>query len=273
MPYSHHSHSGQFCRHALGSLEEVVSEAIKQRFEVYGLTEHVPRYRLEDLYPEEVVSPPSTSSTSKRFCQRALSLGDLSDQFTTFLNEAHRLKELYAPQITLLVGLETEYITDDDLDHLRKLLKDNEKRIDYIVGSVHHVSSIPIDFDRVTYEKALANFSDEEGVHILGNHQMEQFLSAYFDAQHKLIRHFQPEIIGHLDLCRLYTPSLDLKQYPIAWGKLVKNIEEAINYGALFEINSAALKKEGWTSPYPGKDVVAVSIRHHAGSSLLSYCA
>ncbi|KAJ8595744.1 histidinol phosphate phosphatase H [Rhizopogon salebrosus TDB-379] len=242
MPYSHHSHSGQFCRHALGSLEEVVSEAIKQRFEVYGLTEHVPRYRLEDLYPEE----------------RALSLGDLSDQFTTFLNEAHRLKELYAPHITLLVGLETEYITDDDLDHLRKLLKDNEKRIDYIVGSVHHVSSIPIDFDRVTYEKALANFSDEEGVHILGNHQMEQFLSVYFDAQHKLIRHFQPEIIGHLDLCRLYTPSLDLKQYPIAWGKLVRNIEEAINYGALFEINSAALKKEGWTSPYPGKDVVAL---------------
>lgn len=59
MPHSHHSHSGQFCRHALGSLEEVVSEAIKQRFEVYGLTEHVPRYRPEDLYPEEVASPSS----------------------------------------------------------------------------------------------------------------------------------------------------------------------------------------------------------------------
>jgi HisJ family histidinol phosphate phosphatase len=62
MPHSHHSHSGQFCRHALGSLEEVVSEAIKQRFEVYGLTEHVPRYRLEDLYPEEVVFPSSNKA-------------------------------------------------------------------------------------------------------------------------------------------------------------------------------------------------------------------
>jgi len=163
-----------------------------------------------------------------------------------------------------LVGLETEYITDDDLNHLQKLLKDNGRRIDYIVGSVHHVSTIPIDFDRVTYEKALANFSGEEGVHIFGNDQMGCFLSAYFDAQHKLIRQFQPEIIGHLDLCRLYTPSLDLKQYPIAWGKLIRNIEEAIQYGALFEINAAALKKEGWTSPYPGKDVVEVSTKGHA---------
>jgi histidinol-phosphatase (PHP family) len=54
MPFSHHSHSGQFCKHGSGSLEDVVREAIRQGFEVYGLTEHVPRYRSEDLYPEEV---------------------------------------------------------------------------------------------------------------------------------------------------------------------------------------------------------------------------
>ena len=54
MPHSHHSHSGQFCKHASGRLEDVVLEAIRQGFEVYGLTEHAPRYRIEDLYPEEV---------------------------------------------------------------------------------------------------------------------------------------------------------------------------------------------------------------------------
>lgn len=52
--FSHHSHSGQFCKHASGTLEEVVLEAIRKGFSVYGLTEHVPRYRKEDLYPEEV---------------------------------------------------------------------------------------------------------------------------------------------------------------------------------------------------------------------------
>jgi histidinol-phosphatase (PHP family) len=54
MPYSHHSHSGQFCKHAVGTLEEVVDEAIRQEFAVFGFAEHVPRYRLVDLYPEEV---------------------------------------------------------------------------------------------------------------------------------------------------------------------------------------------------------------------------
>jgi len=58
MPYSHHSHSGQFCKHATGSLEDVVKEASNQGFEIYGLTEHAPRYRVRDLYPEEVMSPP-----------------------------------------------------------------------------------------------------------------------------------------------------------------------------------------------------------------------
>jgi histidinol-phosphatase (PHP family) len=56
MPYSHHSHSGQYCKHASGLLEEVVQEAIRQHFQIYGLTEHVPRYREVDLYPEEVTS-------------------------------------------------------------------------------------------------------------------------------------------------------------------------------------------------------------------------
>ncbi|KIJ22598.1 hypothetical protein M422DRAFT_276945 [Sphaerobolus stellatus SS14] len=53
MLFSHHSHSGQFCKHAVGTLEEVVKAAIAKGFKIYGLTEHVPRYRTEDLYPEE----------------------------------------------------------------------------------------------------------------------------------------------------------------------------------------------------------------------------
>ena len=54
MPHSHHSHSGEFCKHAVGTLEGVVVEAIRQGFRVFGLSEHVPRYNTSDLYPEEV---------------------------------------------------------------------------------------------------------------------------------------------------------------------------------------------------------------------------
>jgi histidinol-phosphatase (PHP family) len=54
MTVSHHSHSGQFCCHAKGTLGEVVDEAIRQGFSTFGLSEHVPRYEYSHLYPEEV---------------------------------------------------------------------------------------------------------------------------------------------------------------------------------------------------------------------------
>jgi len=60
MTISHHSHSGQFCAHAKGTLEEVVQEAIAQGFTTFGLSEHVPRWEAAHLYPEEVSSSPQT---------------------------------------------------------------------------------------------------------------------------------------------------------------------------------------------------------------------
>ncbi len=62
MPFSHHSHSGQFCGHAENSLEDVVLTAIEKKMEVFALTEHMPREE-EDFYPEEVI-PSSTINIS-----------------------------------------------------------------------------------------------------------------------------------------------------------------------------------------------------------------
>ncbi|RPD60954.1 histidinol-phosphatase [Lentinus tigrinus ALCF2SS1-7] len=247
MPVSHHSHSGQFCKHAAGTLEEVVLEAIRQGFRTYGLTEHVPRHRLDDLYPEE----------------EGMSLDSLKSQFDAFLTEAHRLKEKYADQITLLVGLETEYITETDLTALESLLSEHGKRIEYIVGSVHHVAGIPIDFDRPTFDKALASFSSTTNPD-----PMAAFLNAYFDAQYTLMQRVQPEVIGHLDLCRLYNPTLRFCDYPDALARIRRNVRYAVEYGALFELNAAAFRK-GWDAAYPAEDVVEI-IRENAGRFTLS---
>ena len=54
MPFSHHSHSGQFCLHAQDTLEQMIEAAIAKGMIVFSLTEHMPRDRVEDLYPEEV---------------------------------------------------------------------------------------------------------------------------------------------------------------------------------------------------------------------------
>jgi len=171
-----------------------------------------------------------------------MTLEALASQFETFLEEAHRLKKSYAESITLLVGLETEFITEADLENLEECLRRYEGRIEYLVGSVHHVNGIPIDFDAGTFQNSLSSFGLEttEGADA-DHHRMGAFLCAYFDAQYQILTRFRPEILGHLDLCRLYNPSLRFKDYPL-----------------VFELNAAALRK-GWDAAYPGDDVVAVS--------------
>ncbi|BGP55611.1 hypothetical protein JCM8202_004679 [Rhodotorula sphaerocarpa] len=239
MTISHHSHSGQFCRHAKGTLEEVVEEAIRQGFTTFGLSEHVPRYKKEHFYPEEA----------------DLSVQDLSDTFEAYLVEAHRLKELNKHRIELLVGLETEYIDDEGLDRLEQLLEKHGNAIEYLVGSVHHCDSLPIDFDKERYEACLAGQP--------GSTERERFSSlfcTYFDNQYTLLKRLQPEVLGHIDLCRLYFPDTDFASFPEVWQRIERNVDFATSYGALFEVNASAFRK-GWRTAYPGSDVFDLILR------------
>ncbi|KAK1230310.1 hypothetical protein PQX77_006603 [Marasmius sp. AFHP31] len=205
-------------------------------FDMYGLTDHVPRYRHEDLYPE------SNGRTRKSLLIRS----------EASVEEAHRLKSLYASQITLLIGLETEFISPLDLERLEDLLKHYHGRIEYIVGSVHHVDRIPIDFDFPTYEKALRVHESGRTEH----ERTESFLCSHFEPQFTLLKRFQPDIVGHVDLCCLYTPSLRLSTFTRAWDMLRRNVKYAIEYGGLFEVNAAAFRKNRSTA-YPGEIIVA----------------
>ncbi|GAA5823225.1 hypothetical protein JCM5353_005125 [Sporobolomyces roseus] len=235
MTISHHSHSGEFCLHAKGTLVEVVEEAIRQGFTTFGLSEHVPRYKLEHLYPEESHLTPQ----------------DLSDTFSRYLKEANRLKELYRDKITLLVGLETEYIDSSGLSELSKLLETSSSLIDYIVGSVHHCDSLPIDFDQPRFDQVLSlqhGSSDDK------HSKFTQLFSKYFDRQYELMDRLRPEVIGHFDLCRLYYPEMDFREFPEVWEKVKRNIGLGVEYGALFELNASAFRK-GWKTGYPGVDV------------------
>ena len=255
MPYSHHSHSGQFCKHAESTLEDIVAEAIRQGFRVFGLSEHVPRYRTSDLYPEEVRRTGCLHCVGFTDSQNGLTPEDLMRQFEGYIEEAHRLKQAYRDEITLLVGLETEYITPLDLDNLEKLLERFGEKIEYIVGSVHHVGGTPIDFDLATFQSCVGTFEGESE-----RARMEGFLCAYFDAQQEVLERFRPEVVGHIDLCRLYNPHLLFSDYPRAKGKLERNIRFAAGYGAIFEASAAPFRK-GWDTAYPGKDVLEVGHR------------
>ena len=240
MPVSLHSHSGQFCKHATGTLDSVIRTAIDRGFISYGLSEHMPRDRVQDLYPEESEIQPC----------------ELSEQFDRFIAEAGRLKQLYSSKIGLLVGVETELIEPSNtFELLDRTLARHRDILDYLVGSVHHVNQIPIDFDRPTFDQAVLSFDSK-------NHSLEpvyQLCEAYFDSQYMLINKYRPEVIGHFDLCLLFNPDLDLQAAPAVWTKAERNIRLAISYGALFEVNSASIRK-GWSTPYPSPPILQLII-------------
>ena len=150
------------------------------------------------------------------------------------------------------MGLETEYITSLDLDNLEKLLERFGEKIEYIVGSVHHVRGVPIDFDHPTFQSCVGTFDGASE-----RERMEGFLCAYFDAQYEVLERFRPEIVGHIDLCRLYNPRLLFSDYPRVEEKLERNIRFAADYGAIFEASAAPFRK-GWDTAYPGRDVLEV---------------
>ncbi|KAJ2889996.1 hypothetical protein GGI21_006345, partial [Coemansia aciculifera] len=220
MPFTFHTHSGQFCRHASGDLEGVVRAAISKGMLVLGLSEHMPRQRTQDLYPEE-----SDMTTQ-----------DLYTAFSSYVAEARRLQAKYAGQIEILVGAETEYITGDSLLEAKRLRQ--EHALDYLVGSVHHIDEQPLDFSQDLYDRlAVDHFKGDRAA----------MFARYFDQQLELLQALQPEVIGHFDLVRIFGATASVGD-PLLESEEVRrrasrNIDYAISYGALFEVNSRAWKK------------------------------
>ncbi|KAF2762889.1 HisJ family histidinol phosphate phosphatase [Pseudovirgaria hyperparasitica] len=232
MPFSHHSHSGQFCPgHAKNTLEEMVQTAISSGMRVFALTEHMPRDEV-DFYPEEVGN------------QTAESLWDLIDDF---YQEATRLRMWYGHQMKILIGFESEWIRKSSLRLVRMLQAKHD--FDFFVGSVHHVHTVPIDFDKPTYDRArmAAGGSDEK---LFGD---------YFDSQYDMLKALEPQLVGHFDLIRLFSDEPDggLKRFPGVWQKVIRNLRHVVRYGGILELNSAALRK-GLKEPYPCLEVCQV---------------
>ncbi|CAG8839731.1 22525_t:CDS:2, partial [Gigaspora margarita] len=173
---------------------------------------------------------------------------DLSKTFSEFVMEARRLQEKYKSQITLLVGLESENITNSSTTEIQNLI--SQYHLDYLVGSVHHVHETPIDFDLETFEIALSK--SEGNV----NSAEENLFASYFDAQYQILKDLKPMVVGHFDVIRIYRPNVELTDF--LYKKIERNIEFVVEYGGLFEINSAGFKK--LQCAYPQRDILKLII-------------
>lgn len=250
-----HSHSGQFCPgHAKDQLEDVVKHAISIGYKTMGLTEHMPRTALEDLYPEELDDPEG-------------SLQVLMPRHDAYLAEAQRLQAKYADQLHILIGFEGEFIRPNAYGPLVQQLAAHPA-IDYFIGSLHHTCGVPIDFDAAFYAKARDAAGGGE----------ERMYARYYDEQHAMLTALRPRVVGHFDLVRLLSsdPGRDARTAwtgkfadgdgvgggagcgagagATVWEKVVRNLEVIKSHGGWLECNTSALRK-GLAEPYPARPI------------------
>ncbi|KAF3767440.1 hypothetical protein M406DRAFT_41023 [Cryphonectria parasitica EP155] len=241
MAFTMHSHSGQFCPgHAKDQLEDVIKHAISIGYKTMGLTEHMPRTGLEDLYPEEMDDPQG-------------SLAVLMPRHDDYLLEAQRLQAKYADQLHILIGFEGEFIRPEVYAPLVRQLAAHPC-VDYFIGSLHHTCGVPIDFDKPLYTKAQDAAGGSE----------EKLYARYYDEQHAMLTALRPRVVGHFDLIRLLSeePGRNAKTAwdGRVWDRIVRNLEAVRAWGGWLECNSSALRK-GLAEPYPARPIAEEWLR------------
>ncbi|HWJ02517.1 MAG TPA: histidinol-phosphatase HisJ family protein [Verrucomicrobiae bacterium] len=118
------------------------------------------------------------------------------------------------PEVKLRMGLEVDYRQGQDILHL------NHYEFDYLIGSVHEVKGWP--FDHPDYAAGYDNWVGDD------------LYRAYFDLVAQAARSRQFQVIGHLDVIRVFnfksqSPLLELA---------LPALEEIRDVGVAIEINT-----------------------------------
>ena len=188
-----------------------------------------------------------------RFYQIRLShtAATLATQFDDYFREAQRLQKAFASAINLLIGVEIDWIRPSSLGEIQGLL--GKYPFNLFIGSVHHVHTIPIDYDKSMYLKARQKSGGTD----------EKLAADYFDLQYDMLKALKPPVVGHFDLIRLLSddPETSFVQWTDVWQKILRNLDFVAEYGGVVELNSAGLRK-GMREPYPKAEICKVGIIH-----------
>ncbi|MCF1473669.1 MULTISPECIES: histidinol-phosphatase [Rhizobium/Agrobacterium group] len=217
----HGGHCGQFCDHAKSTLADVIETAIDRGFTHYGLSEHCPRYRDEDLYPGE----------------ERLGVAGLARQFADYVDHAFKLRDAYADRIELLIGFETEKLPPDTWLAKMEAIR-NAHLFDYVVGSIHDIEGCWLDYSAQATETLKNELGGTDALQI-----------AYFRSATDMVERLRPDVVAHLDLVRKYEPA-GFECSPAVLREADTLLEAIKAYGGILDVNCAAFRN-GFGPVYP----------------------
>jgi histidinol-phosphatase (PHP family) len=227
----HGGHSGQFCDHAIDSLEGIIKRYIELGFSWVGITEHTPAITTQLLDPGQA--------------QAGLTPETLLVKFTAYMKECRRLQDTYKNELTIFAAMEIE--TYSGYEQFVPFLLDRFQP-DYIVGSVHFVDDISIDYSQKTYAQA---------VKMLGG--VDDLYCRYFDLQYEMIQRFRPSVVGHFDLIRIFDGEYKTRIIqPDIVKKIQRNLELIKELDLIMDLNLRSLVK-GADEPYISRPILELA--------------
>jgi histidinol-phosphatase (PHP family) len=230
----HGGHSGDYCDHAEGSLRTILEAAVAAGYHTFGVSEHVPRTREQDLYPNEITMGWTVAKLAADFARYTQALPELVAEF--------------ADRLIVLRGFEAEVIPPGEYveqmrAHWNRRLPNGDPAYDYFVGSVHFVDDIQIDGPPESYLKAVEACGGIEALAV-----------RYYDTVAAMVAALRPHVVGHLDLIKRnvrlagFDPAA-LETLPVR-AAVDRALEAVREHGGILDLNLAGWRK-GLGEPYP----------------------
>jgi len=161
------------------------------------------------------------------------------DEMDVYQKDILNAKEKYRKEIQILLGYEVDYLKG----HMSKKVLD--AKVDYLIGSVHFIDKW--GFDNPEF---IGGWKDKS---------IDEIWKAYFEAIEAMAKTNHFDIVGHLDLIKVFKfmPSNDIR---ILAKDALKAIKKA---NMVLEINTAGLRKpieELYPSPLLLEEAFALDI-------------
>nr|WP_281380199.1 histidinol-phosphatase [Armatimonas rosea] len=228
--FDYHSHNDR-CGHAVGKLEDYVQQAVALGLTHFGMSDHGPAYWLEGDHAQPTI-------------QMAVS------ELPSYVAEAVALKERYADQLALAVGIEADFIEGQE-EALAGWLAAHP--FDYVLGSVHYCLGKSV-FDRRRWRE-----QDPEAVF------RDYYRQVVLAARSGLF-----DILSHLSVIDTYAPKIPERLADELYPPVAAAIAES---GCIVELNTSCYRKQpSWDAPYPNPKLLTELIAHGVPLTFGSDC-
>lgn len=163
-----------------------------------------------------------------------------------YLQVIDSLKEEYAGRISIRTGLEIDFIPGVTGPRHERF---DSLPLDYRIGSVHYCGSFN-DGSRWTVDRSSAYF--DRGLAQIYNGDIKSLVKTFYALIRQMVREECPDIIGHVDLVKLYGSRHFSEQEAWYRDEVFGTLEEISKSPAVIEVNTGGMNKGLTRDPYPG---------------------